>query len=144
MIRARFVALALALAVAGAAFAQSDPIAARQAAMKEVGRNFGAVNRMNRGQDAYDGAAASAAFTAIATAAAGYAGLFPEGSETGGDTEALPAIWENKAEFDALATKLEADAQAAAADAGKDEAAFKAAFANLARNCSGCHKKYRQ
>ena len=106
-------AAAVGLIVAGTALAQ-DPIAARQAAMKEIGKNYGAVNKMNRGQAPYDGAAASAAFTAIAAAASGYAALFPPGSEIGGDTEALPAIWENKADFDALAAKLEADAKAAA------------------------------
>src|SRR5690606_40123173 len=60
------------------------------------------VNRMNRGQAQFDGAAATAAFEAIAAASKDYGDLFPEGSETGGQTEALPAIWENKADFDAL------------------------------------------
>ncbi len=129
--------------MAGSAVAQ-DPIAARQAAMKEVGKNFGAVNRMNRGQAPFDGAAAGAAFEAIAAASSGYGDLFPAGTETGGETEALPAIWENKADFDAMVAKLEADAEAAVPEAAKDEAAFKAAFAAVAKNCSACHSKYRE
>lgn len=120
-----------------------DPIAARQAAMKEVGKNFGVVNRMNCGQDAFDAAAASAAFTAIATASKDYATLFPVGSETGGETEALPAIWQSKAEFDAIAMDL-STAASAAATASTDEASFKAAFSSVGKTCSACHSKYRE
>ena len=39
--------------------------------------------------------------------------LFPDNSKTGGDTAALPAIWENKADFDAKLTKFVAEAKAA-------------------------------
>jgi cytochrome c556 len=40
-------------------------------------------------------------------------GLFPDDSKTGGDTAALPLIWEKKSEFDAIFVKLGADSTAA-------------------------------
>ena len=39
--------------------------------------------------------------------------LFPDTSKTGGDTAALPAIWENKADFEAKLAKFVAEAKAA-------------------------------
>ena len=38
--------------------------------------------------------------------------LWPDNSKTGGDTASLPAIWENKADFEAKLAKLSADAKA--------------------------------
>ena len=48
------------LAVATAAFAQSDPIAARRAEMKAMGQHiYGSLNRMQRGQEPFDKAKAA-------------------------------------------------------------------------------------
>jgi cytochrome c556 len=69
-------------------------------------------------------------------------GLFPESSKTGGDTAALPAIWQNKADFDAKFAKFGADAKAAAS-AVKDVDSFKTAFSGVTKNCGGCHETYR-
>ena len=41
--------------------------------------------------------------------------LFPDDSKTGGDTAALPAIWENKSDFDARFAAFGKDAAAALA-----------------------------
>ena len=68
--------------------------------------------------------------------------LFPENSKTGGDTAALPAIWDNKADFKAKFAKFGADAKAAQA-AVKDLDSFKAAFPDMTKNCGGCHETYR-
>jgi cytochrome c556 len=68
--------------------------------------------------------------------------LFPDNSKTGGKTEALPAIWKHKPDFEARFVKFGADAKAAQADI-KDLAAFKARWSALIRNnCTGCHEKY--
>ena len=40
--------------------------------------------------------------------------LYPDTSKTGGDTAALPAIWENKADFEAKLTKFATESKAAA------------------------------
>jgi cytochrome c556 len=70
-------------------------------------------------------------------------GLFPEGS-AGPDSRALPAIWENKADFIA---KGNAFGDSAArlkqlADAG-DAAGFAAQAQVVARGCGACHTLYR-
>ena len=71
------------------------------------------------------------------------AGLFPDGS-AGPNSRALPAIWENKADFIA---KAEAFGDAAArlkqlGDAG-DTAGFAAQAAVVQRGCAACHSLYR-
>ena len=126
------------VATATAVFAQAEQ---REAVMKEVGGGFGVINKMNRGQAPFDAAAATAAFEKIAAAGAGFAPLF-DGAPSPTKTS-LPAIWENKADFDTRLAKLQADATAGAAEAAKGEAEFKTAFSALAQNCSGCHEKYR-
>jgi cytochrome c556 len=71
------------------------------------------------------------------------AGLFPDGS-TGPDSHALPAIWENKADFEAKANAF-GDAAARLkqlSDAG-DSAGFKAQAAVVANGCNACHSLYR-
>ena len=55
----------------------------------------------------------------------------------------MPAIWENKADFDAKLAKLGADAKDAATKV-KDEASFKTTFPEVQKNCGGCHNLYRK
>ncbi len=66
---------------------------------------------------------------------------FPPGSDQG-KTNALPAIWQNTADFDARFQKLGADSKAALASI-KDEASFKAAMPGVLKNCGDCHQTYR-
>jgi cytochrome c556 len=68
--------------------------------------------------------------------------LFPDDSKTGGGTNALPAIWENKADFDARFAKFGKDA-AAALTTITDEASFKANINSVLQNCGGCHELYK-
>ena len=68
--------------------------------------------------------------------------LFPDDSKTGGNTEALPAIWEKKDAFWSILDQLEASAIAAQA-AIKDEATFRAEWGKVSSNCRACHKVYR-
>ena len=68
--------------------------------------------------------------------------LFPESSKTGGDTAALPAIWANKADFDAKAAKFVTDAKQAQT-AVKDLDTFKASFSTVTKDCGACHETYR-
>lgn len=138
-----------AIATAAATFtsgasAQSDPIAARQQLMKQVGDQMKIVGPMMQGKVAYDGAAAGAALAIISKNSAEFITLFPEDSKTGGDTEALPAIWERKAEFDAIGEKLATEAAAAAEGAGGGLDAFRPLFAAAAANCKACHEDFRK
>ena len=67
---------------------------------------------------------------------------FPDDSKTG-ETDALPAAFEKKADLFARFDKMAADAKAAHA-AIKDEASFKAEWPKVVSNCGGCHKDYRK
>ena len=68
---------------------------------------------------------------------------FPENSKEGFKTGALPSIWENKDEFNALMQKASGDMiqLAKAIDAAEDLRAIQTKL--MWSNCSACHKKFR-
>ena len=137
------IALAVAAVALGvtAVTAQQDPIAARKAIMKANGQQAQLGNKMAKGEEPFTvdkGKKVFATFQDVAKAPA----LFPDTSKSG-DTAALPAIWENKADFEARLTKLANDAKAAEAQV-KDLDSFKAQFTEVTKNCGGCHQTYRK
>ena len=127
---------------AGAVWADADPIAQRRALMKDDGAAAKILFQMNKGDTPFDLAAAQAALQTLSKGATESAALFPADSKTGGGTAALPAIWENKADFDARFAKFIKDV-AATIVATKDEASFKASAPALFQNCGGCHELYK-
>jgi cytochrome c556 len=142
MIRIVLAATAVALAVTAVA-AQSDPIAARQALMKKNGEQAKVMTAMVKGEAPFDAAKVQTAFVTFADAGAKAPALFPDNSKTGGDTAALPAIWENKADFDARLAKFGSEAKEAEGKV-KDLDTLKATWGGFAKNnCGGCHEKYR-
>lgn len=145
MVRRLTAALAAGIITAIAATAvtaQADVIKERQALLKQFGDATKPIGGMLRGSVPFDLAQVQAALDLYVKDAKVLPTLFPAGSGTG-DTEALPAIWTNKADFDARFVKLGTDAAAARA-AITDEASFKASFPGVVRNCGGCHDTYRQ
>lgn len=138
-----------ALAVAGivafgatTVIAQSDPIAARKALMKESGQATGAVVKMVKGEAPFDLATAKKSFATYQDVAAKMPALFPESSKSGGETTASPKIWESMADFKAKFVKFGADAKAAEASV-KDLDSLKAVMGDMGKNCGGCHETYR-
>ncbi|HEY6755639.1 MAG TPA: cytochrome c [Pseudolabrys sp.] len=127
---------------ATAVLAQQDPIAARKALMKANGQGAGALAKMVKGEAPFDPAIAKKAFASFEDAAAKMPALFPDNSKTGGETAALPKIWEDMADFKARFVKLGNDAKTADASV-KDLDSLKATFSELGKNCSGCHELYR-
>ncbi len=125
-----------------AVVAQSDPIATRKQIMKNVGAAAKTGGGMAKGEAPYDQAKALEIFATFADAGAKMPGLFPEDSKTGGDTAALPAIWQNMADFKGKFDKFAADAKAAQASV-KDLDSFKSAFGGITKNCGACHETYR-
>lgn len=126
---------------AGAGMAADDPIHARQELMKNNGKATKAVVPILKGAAPFNLATVQAALNTYIKAADEGPALFPPGSDKG-KTHALPAIWQNKSDFDAHFAKLGADSKAALA-AIKDEASFKADFPPIFKDCGGCHKTYR-
>ena len=132
---------AIAIGVTAVA-AQSDPIATRKATMKEVGAQTKTGGGMAKGEAPYDQGKAQTIFSTYVDAAGKMPTLFPDNSKTGGETAALPTIWENMADFKGKFDKFGADAKAAQC-AVKDLDTFKAAFGGITKNCGGCHETYR-
>jgi cytochrome c556 len=68
---------------------------------------------------------------------------FPENTKEGFKTEALPSIWENKDEFNALMQKASDDMiqLAKAIDTAEDLSAIQKKL--MWSNCSACHNKFR-
>src|SRR5918995_5273172 len=121
---------------------QGDPISLRQALMKNNQEQVRALTGMARGQAPFNAATAQAALQRIELNARQVPALFPAGSQQG-KTDALPVIWERKADFDARAAKLEQDANAAQAGI-TDQASLQAAVQRVGQNCGGCHETYRR
>jgi cytochrome c556 len=135
--------LAVAVLALGATalVAQTDPIAARKAVMKANGDQSKIATDMLEGKAPFSLDAAKKVFATFADAEK--VKLFPDNSKTGGDTAALPAIWENKADFDAKLAKFVADAKAAG-PATTNADTFKVQVTEVRKNCGGCHQNYRK
>jgi cytochrome c556 len=138
-----------ALAVAVLAFgatalvAQSDPIAARKALMKGNGDQNRVATEMLEGKRPFNLDEAKKVLATFAETGEKAPALFPDDSKTGGDTGALPAIWENKTDFQAKLAKFAQDSKAAG-DATKDLDSFKVQITEVRKNCGGCHQTYRK
>ena len=137
----RTVLAVMALAL-GATAVLADAIADRKALMKQQGAQAAQGNKFMKGEEPFDLAKAKHIFEVWVDTASKTSALFPDDSKTG-DTGALPAIWEKKAEFDSLSAKLAADSKAAIANV-KDEASFKAIFPEVLKDCGGCHRPFRK
>ena len=137
--------IALGVIAVGASlvYAQSAAIGQRQAILKTFGGAMKDPGGMLKGEIPFDLAKVQASLKVLAEGAPKLKDLFPDDSQSGAATEALPAIWANKADFVARFDKLAADATAATT-AIKDEASFKAEWPKLGGNCGGCHKTYRK
>jgi len=143
-IHVAFAATAL-IALASAApavLAQQDPIATRKAIMKKNGEHAKLGAKMVKSEEPFDLEKAKTIFVVFQQAADEVPNLFPVDSKTGGETEALPKIWEDMADFKAKFAKFGADAKAAQASV-TDFDSFKASFGAVMKNCGGCHELYR-
>jgi cytochrome c556 len=141
MLRTVLAIVAIAIGCATVA-AETSPIKARQDLMKDNAKHAKAGAAMVKGEAKFDLAKAKEIFHDWAQNAEKFGKLFPENSKTGDKTEALPAIWEKMADFQAHVAKFAKDSKDAEASV-KDLASFKAAFGTVTKNCGGCHEKFR-
>jgi cytochrome c556 len=137
----RLLMVATVMALGVSAVAHADPISDRQALMKANGKATGPIVAIMKGGP-FDLATVQATLKTYIDSAQKGPALFPDNSKTGGDTEALPAIWENKKDFDGRFAKFGSDATDALAGI-KDEATFKTMMPGVLKNCGGCHETYR-
>jgi cytochrome c556 len=132
------VVLAMQLAVAA-----ESPQEQRHEMMEDVGGGAKTIGKMLEGENPFDAAAAMAALQTWAAAADEFGELFPEGSESGYDTEAKATIWSDREGFDA-ALQAWADAVDAAIAANpQDLESLQAAAGPVFKKCKACHQDYR-
>ncbi len=139
----KITAVVAVLAMASVALAADDPIIERQKAMKSVGKAAKPVGQMLRGIAEFDADVLRASLETFHEKSMIYGDLFPAGSETGNDTEAAPAIWEDREGFDEALGNWRTAVQAAL-DANPqtlDEA--KPVVGPVFNTCKGCHDDYR-
>ena len=143
MLRTFITCIVLAFMSATGAMAQNvDVIKERKELLSQMGKVAKEPGKMMKQEAPFDGAVVQAALDKIIANASKLPELFPDDSMTGGKTEALPAIWENKQDVVSRYEKLVADAKAAKEAVG-DEFEFLETWPKVAGNCGGCHKKYR-
>jgi cytochrome c556 len=128
---------------ATAVVAQQDPIAARQALMKANGKNAGAVSKIVKGEAPFDAAIVKAAFDQWDETAQKLPSLFPDSSKTG-DTRALPAIWTERAKFEADIAKFKKDVDDNRAKAMTGVDGLKVALGIIGKDCGSCHETFRK
>lgn len=137
-------ALTALAAFGGAALAQNAAvIKERKANFKAMGDAAKPTGAMLKGEADFDLAAVKNAIKVFQEKAPLQAALFPDDSREGEKTEALPVIWENKADLEERFQKL-ADAAKAAETSIIDEDTFQEEWPKVMGNCGSCHKKYRK
>jgi len=135
--------LALTLLPVAVALAADTPQEARHELMEDVGGAAKTIGQMLKGEAPFDAAQAMAALQVWADAVEPFGTLFPEGSESGYDTEARETIWTDRAGFEErLAAFGESAAAALAANPQTLEELQPAAGA-VFKNCKACHESYR-
>lgn len=122
-------------------------VKARQAHMTLYAYNLGQLGAMAKEQTPYDAEAAGAAAANLAALAAlSQQGYWAEGTGHGTfeGSDALPAIWTDRADFDARMKGLVDAAQALEGQAGTDLAGLQAGMGDVGKACGACHKLYRK
>ncbi len=141
MKRSALLMIALLPLVAGAD--NHDPIAQRQELMEGTRDALRPLIGMTRGQVEFDAGMVSESLAVFARTAEEGPALFPEGTETGGDTEAKATIWSDRAGFDqAFVDFGDAVAAAQAADIQTLEE-LQPQLQGVLKTCRGCHDDYR-
>lgn len=143
----RVAALAVILSspVVAAAPAPQDVVNARVAGFKRMGGAMKAIGDQLK-SGALDKAKAVAAAQIIAATAKGQGKLFPAGTGPAASikTDALPAIWTDRATFDADMAKLIGESGKLVTVAGTGDAtAIGAQMKVVGSACSACHRQFR-
>ena len=138
LVAASTVLFTLQLAIAG-----ESPQEQRHELMEDAGGAAKTIGKMLEGESPFDAAVAMDALQTWHDVAGPFGDLFPEGSQTGYDTEAKATIWSDRDGFNAaLAAWSEAVDAAIAADP-QDLDALGAAAGPVFKKCKACHEEYR-
>jgi cytochrome c556 len=128
----------------GPAFAADDPILQRQELMENMkDKAWRPIVGMSKGELGFDVAAVAEALTAMGEVTPAFGDLFPPGSESGHDTEALPEIWTDREGFDQKLADYDAVIEAASSAVPQSVEELQLTVKNIAGTCKGCHDLYR-
>ena len=116
-------------------------IEARQAIMSYIGSNMRPLSAIMRGRSDFNADYVQSTGRAVQAMAIALKLLFPEGSEEGLNTKALPLIFSNRDGFLENLQGLESGAAALANAKSQDD--FKTAFPAFAESCKSCHSQFR-
>lgn len=117
---------------------QNPTVMARMDVMSQIGDGMKVLGGMMKGEIAYDTTQAQAALDKIEAASQQVPTLF-EAREDDPKSEALPAIWDNWADFEAKAGAL---TQVASGEiTGEDT--LRPTIGALGGTCKACHRDYR-
>lgn len=137
--------------VAGIVYSHSGAtgiVKERMDAMEVMSDKSKSVGAMFKGKTEFDIDKLADAAEAFALHGAQMTELFPdtEESRTGSKTEALPRVWEDWEEFsDRAVNFVELSERLKSTVSSTDDVRqLKKAFYNVARECSGCHKRFRK
>ncbi len=141
--------LAVTAGVAIVAEAQTNvaqTVQARKDLMRGNGRSLASIQPMLRNEQPWNAQTAAAAMTAVRDGARTIPSLFPPGSgaQAGIETRALPAIWDQRAAFEAQATAIATAAdQLVTLAQANNEAGFRAGMGAVTQVCGSCHTTFR-
>ncbi len=131
------------MAIATSVIADDDPRHVRHELMEGVRDAAKPVGLMLRGEADFDSEQLMQSLMVWKDAAGQFGGLFPEGTETGMDTEAAPTIWTDRAGFDAALAKWATAVDTAIEAAPDSLEAAKPVVGPVFQTCKGCHDNYR-
>ena len=131
------------LLIASAALADSDPILTRQHLMEDTRDAAKVIGGMLREKQPFDAEAAMAALMVWKKTANEAGDLFPEGSETGHDTEAKATIWTDRDGFNEKMADFGVQVEAAIWAKPDNLKALNDAAGPVFKACKGCHEGYR-
>jgi cytochrome c556 len=146
VVTATVLSLGLGIAVAHETHSKAEQANAyRHGLYGAIAWNFGPLGGMAQGKVPFDKAEAATRAARVAALAEMLPEAFPEGSAIKGQSEAKPAIWEHRAEFDALLKKFIMKT-AALSDGAKtaDLEKLKTLVSDTRAVCKECHDKFKE
>jgi len=135
--------LVLAVIPAAVALAGDSPQERRHDLMEDVGGAAKTIGKMLKEEAPFDAMTAMEALEVWAGAAEPFGELFPEGSDTGYDTEARSTIWTDRAGFEQALAEFKQQADAAVAANPQTLAELQPAARPVFKACKNCHESYR-
>ena len=137
-----FTAIAV-LTIGSVAVANHTPQHERQQEMEQVGKAAKPIGLMFRGEREFDAGIVRTSLQTFLDTSAVFGDLFPEGSESGEETEAAPAIWEDREGFEDALDQWRGAVEDAIDSEPQTLDEAKPVIGPVFKACKNCHDNYR-